>query len=76
VSRVTQPGQSVLLELADTLVRQTKLGAQLPQGARWVTIQAIASHDHLTQAVRELREKGEQSLVDQGLLGSFLQSLP
>jgi len=59
--------------LADALVGEAKLTAQLPQGARWVTIQAIASHNHLMQAVGELREKGEQDLVDQGLLQSFIQ---
>jgi hypothetical protein len=70
---VTQPGQGILLELANAFVGEAKLDAQLPQGARWMTIQAIASHHHLTQAVRELREEGEQSLVDPGLLDAFVQ---
>jgi hypothetical protein len=51
VGRVTQPGQSVLLELADALVRETKLGAQLSQGAMRVTIQAIAGYDHQAETV-------------------------
>jgi len=31
MGRVAQPGEGFLLELADALVRQAQLGAQLPQ---------------------------------------------
>ena len=59
---MTQPSQSILLQLTNALVTEVKLGAQLPQGVRWVTIQAIAGHDHQAETVRKLREEGQQSL--------------
>lgn len=70
---MTQPGQGLLLQLANPFVREAKLGAQLPQRAGRVPIQAVAGPDHLTQAVRELREEGEQGLVDQGPLDNLVQ---
>lgn len=75
MSRVTQPGQGLLLQLADAFVREAKLGGQLLQRVGWVPSQTIAGHDDLAQAVGKLGEEGPQSLVDQGPLSPFVQVL-
>ena len=71
---MTQPGQSVLLELTDPFVRETESSAQLTQGAWRNAIQAVAGDDDLSQSVGELGHERQQSVVDQRTIEVLVQT--